>query len=216
MIDMRRLRLLAVAMFLVGCEAAGSDAAGTAARSPGASPIADPGPIAFRCPPAGSRASYQGRGNLVFHGADPADPLICLATESGRWRQRALFNRFGLPLEDETAVRQGFGALWPLIIGGTSSFEFAWRTRDGEMRRYAERWRVLRVEGLQIGEEVRRAVVLQRRQEAVAGYGEDFLGTDIHWIDIDTGIQLRRVAGAIRGTVRPGFSATAISVPNQR
>jgi hypothetical protein len=180
--------------------------------APGATPIAAPavGGVQFRCPPAGTRVNFE-TGFLQFDGADPADPAVCLATNSNGQQQRRLYNFWVLPLDDERAVRQGFAALWPAAPGRTASYTFIGRAADQNTFRYAERWRVLRTEALNIGGVSRNTVVLERTQEGMLG--NTFLGTDTFWYDVDTGAFLKRNVTVTRGRAGGGpFEARSIVV----
>jgi hypothetical protein len=208
-----RIRLLAsvaAALALAGCQTDGAGSSPVVA-TPAAWSVPAAASLAFRCPSAGTRVDI-GNGFLAFSGADPADPLVCLATNSTGQQQRRLYNFWILPLEDEASIRRGFGSLWPLAPGRTASYTFIGRSGDQNTFRYAENWRVLRTETLNIGGQPRSTVVMQRTQEGMLG--NSFLGTDTYWYDTGIGAFIKREISVTRG--RSGgapFEARSITAP---
>ena len=164
--------------------------------------------VSFRCPPAGTTVHSLGRGTVRYAGSDPTDVTICLVrTLTGQ--QRWLYNVYMLPADDERSLRPGLQRLWPLEPGKTSNFTFTGRTRNNETYRYAERWRVLRMEFIPVGRESRRTVVVERTQEGMLG--NTFLGTETYWLDVETGADLKRTVSVIRGSSTSGpYEATSI------
>jgi hypothetical protein len=209
----RLLTLLAGAWALAGCQADGSGPSPVTA-TPAAWSVPASASLSFRCPAPGTVIEFT-NGSLTYRGADPADPVVCLATNAGGQEQRRLYDFWILPTEDEGSLRRGFGALWPLAPDRGASYTFIGRTERNNTHRYAETWRVLRTETLQIGGSPRNTVVLQRRQEGMLG--NNFLGTDTFWFDIDIGTFVKRDVGVTRdrSSARP-FEALSITVPAGR
>lgn len=209
----RVLAALAGAFALMGCQTDGGGAA-PVATSPAAWSVPGGASLAFRCPAAGTAIEFT-NGALTYRGADPTDPVVCLATNAAGQEQRRLYDFWILPIEDEASLRRGVAALWPLRPGSGASYTFIGRTERQTSSRYAESWRVLRTETLEIGGSPRNTVVLQRRQEGMLG--NNFLGTDTFWWDIETGAFLRRDVGVTRdrSSARP-FEAVSITTPTGR
>lgn len=218
----------AVALLLGGCQAdpassqarpatsAATVAAVATVPSGGATTVSTPAVpasgVAFRCPATGTRLTFGNGGYLEFQGADPADPVVCLARNANGQQQRRLYNFWTLPLDDDSALRQGFGALWPAVPGKTAAYTFIGRTADNNTFRYSERWRVVGAEILQIGGSPRATMVLERVQEGMLG--NNFLGTDTYWFDVQTGSFLKRQVSVTRGRAGvSSFEATSIIAP---
>ncbi len=210
---LRLLSLLAGAWALAGCQADGGGAPPVAA-TPAAWSVPAGASLPFRCPAAGTAIAFT-NGALTYRGADPTDPVVCLATNAAGQDQRRLYDFWILPVEDEGSLRRGFAALWPLAPGRSASFAFMGRSERNNTHRYAETWRVLRTETLEIGGSPRNTVVLQRRQEGMLG--NNFLGTDTFWIDVGTGAFVKRDVGVTRdrSSGRP-FEALSIAAPAGR
>jgi hypothetical protein len=209
----RGLAALVGACALMGCQTDGGGAA-PVARTPAAWSVPGGASLPFRCPASGTAIEFT-NGALTYSGADPTDPVVCLATNAAGQEQRRLYDVWILPIEDEASLRGGFAALWPLTPGGGASYSFIGRTQRHTSSRYLESWRVLRTETLEIGGSPRNAVVLQRRQEGTLG--NNFLGTDTFWFDIEIGAFLKRDVGVTRDRSggRP-FEALAITTPAGR
>ncbi len=209
----RLLTLLAGAWALAGCQTDGGGAAPVAA-TPAAWSVPGGASLAFRCPAAGTAIEFT-NGALTYRGADPTDPVVCLATNAAGQEQRRLYDFWILPIEDEASLRRGFAALWPLTPGGGASYSFIGHTQRHTSSRYMESWRVLRTETLEIGGSPRNTVVLQRRQEGMLG--NNFLGTDTFWFDIEAGAFVKRDVGVTRdrSSGRP-YEALSIAIPAGR
>ena len=213
---MMRIRLLAAlagACALMGCQTDGGGAV-PVATTPAAWSVPGGAILAFRCPAAGTAIAFT-NGALTYRGADPADPVVCLATNAAGQEQRRLYDFWQLPIEGEASLRLGFASLWPLRPGGSASYTFIGRSQSNNTHRYAESWRVVGTETLLVGESSRNTVVLERRQEGMLG--NNFLGTDTFWWDIETGAFLKRDVGVTRdrSSARP-FEAVSITTPTGR
>jgi hypothetical protein len=209
----RVLAALAGACALMGCQTDGGGAA-PVARTPAAWSVPGGASLPFRCPAAGTAIEFT-NGALTYSGVDPADPVVCLATNAAGQEQRRLYDFWILPIEDEAGLRRGFAALWPLTPGRRADFTFIGRSQSNNTHRYAESWRVLGTETLRVGESSRNTVVLERRQEGMLG--NNFLGIDTFWFDIEIGAFLKRDVGVTRDRSggRP-FEALAITTPAGR
>ena len=212
----RLLTLLAGAWALAGCQTDGDGAAPVVA-TPAAWSVPGGASLPFRCPAAGTAIEFT-NGALTYRGADPADPadpVVCLATNAAGQEQRRLYDFWILPIEDEGSLRRGFAPLWPLAPGRSASYTFIGRTERQTTSRYTETWRVLRTETLEIGGSPRNTVVLQRRQEGMLG--NNFLGTDTFWFDIEAGAFVKRDVGVTRdrSSGRP-YEALSIAMPAGR
>lgn len=208
-----RIRVLAVfagACALMGCQTDGGGGAPVATAAAAWSVPAGAS-LSFRCPAAGTVIEFT-NGALTYRGADPSDPVVCLATNAAGQEQRRLYEFWQLPIEDEASLRRGFAALWPLTPGGGASYSFIGHTQRQTSSRYADSWRVLRTETLEIGGSPRNTAVLQRRQEGMLG--NNFLRTDTFWFDIEIGAFLKRDVGVTRDRSggRP-FEALSITTP---
>jgi hypothetical protein len=211
-----RIRMLAVvagACALMGCQTDG-DGPAPVATTPAVWSVPGGASLSFRCPAAGTVIEFT-NGALTYRGTDASDPVVCLATNAAGQDQRRLYDVWQLPIDDEASLRRGFAALWPLSPGGGASYSFIGHTQRNTNSRYLESWRVLRTETLEIGDSPRNTVVLQRRQEGMLG--NNFLGTDTFWWDIETGAFLKRDVGVTRdrSSGRP-FEALSITMPAGR
>lgn len=209
----RLLTLLAGAWALAGCQTEGSGLTPVTA-APAAWSVPASASLSFRCPAPGTAIAFT-NGSLTYSGADPADPVVCLATNAAGQAQRRLYDFWILPIEDEGSIRRGFAALWPLSPERGASYTFTGRSERNNTHRYAVTWRVLRTETLEIGGSPRNTVVLQRRQEGMLG--NHFLGTDTFWFDVDIGAFVKRDVGVTRDRSggRP-FEALSIAAPAGR
>ena len=209
----RVLAALAGACALMGCQTDGGGAAPVATTTAAWS-VPGGASLPFRCPAVGTVIEFT-NGALTYRGADASDPVVCLATNAAGQDQRRLYDVWQLPIEDEASLRPGFAALWPLRPGSGASYTFIGHTQRHTSSRYLESWRVLRTETLEIGGSPRNTVVLQRRQEGMLG--NNFLGTDTFWFDIEIGAFLKRDVGVTRDRSggRP-FEALAITTPAGR
>lgn len=62
----------------------------------------------FQCPKPGTVVSAASQATRTYHGADPSDPEVCLATNSVTGKERILFNYVSLPFyvpAEESAAR---------------------------------------------------------------------------------------------------------------
>ena len=186
---------------LAGCEAGGAGGAGSGP------------PAGFSCPAPGTRVTFNTGGTIVYRGADPADPAVCVVQTAANPAQRRLLNFFTLPLVDEPAVRRGLGALWPLEPGKSTNFSFVSETA-GQRERflYRETWRVVRSERAVIAGAQRDVLVITRTQEGQAG--NTFLGTFTYRYDPASRVFLSASLEITRGSF--GFSpfeATQVQLP---
>ncbi|MBX9593187.1 MAG: hypothetical protein K2X46_02395 [Roseomonas sp.] len=207
---------LTVSLALMGCQ---TEPVGTGGGLVTSMPVGTSRPgaeaVAFRCPEAGTRVIFGVGGTLLYHGADPADPTICLRAGSDGVRQRMLYNFYQLPLTDERSVRQGLQRLWPLAVNKSVDYIFIGQTDSMSTHQYAENFRVLRAEVLMIDGSPRNTLVLRHTQEG--RLDNRFLGSSTYWWDTATGAWLKREVSVTRGqsSSRP-YEAIGITVPSLR
>jgi hypothetical protein len=198
---------IAAGVLVAGCQADGGPR--PVASTPGATAIAAPPPVAFECPAAGTRVTFNDGTALTHAGADPADPAVCRGTTRGGQQLRLLYNFYTLPTVGEAELRRGFGALWPLAPGGSSNFMFVGQTTDGNTFQFAESWRVERAERITVAGAPRDAIVLRRTQQGQGA--NNHLSHQTYWYDVATRTWLRRDVELVRGTTAArSYQATAL------
>jgi hypothetical protein len=170
----------------------------------------------FTCPEPGSRVVWDDGRSLVFTGADPADPAICLARPAAGGSPL----RLAWGLVEETASegrghRPGMASLFPAKTGANASYTATVSSSgSGIQYPYDTRWRVMGFERLQVPAGQFDTVVLER---AVAGTGANAAQTFTvrYWLDGVSGILLKRSVAPGRGgsTLLRGLVATQVTLP---
>jgi len=207
------LVLAAGATLLAGCQtdtAGGGNAPVTATA--GATLIAAPAPVAFQCPAAATRVTYNDGAITSYIGIDPADASVCRRTTSAGQQQRLMYNFWSLPLIGEPAVRSGTSAVWPMAPGGRTSFVFIGRSFDGNTFQYQETWRVERAERITVAGAPRDTLVVRRTQEG--RLNNTSLVHETYWYDLASRTWIKREVETVRGqSIARPFEATRIEVP---
>jgi len=152
--------------------------------------------VPFRCPPAGLRLIIADGPPRTFRGTAPDDPEVCLYGNAAQ-PVRALFNLFGLPLDDERRRREGMRAIFPAAPGRSSNF-LSIIPAGGNAATLRDTWQVLRRETLDLGSGPRAPLVFRRERQGE--FGNAHLSHETYWWHIATGAWLRRDVGVIRGT----------------
>ncbi len=205
-----RRRILAVAggaLALAGCQADGGPP--PVASTPGATLIAAPAPVAFACPAAGTRVTWNNSLIVTHGGADPADPTVCLVRFQNGPQLRMLYNIYDVPASDEAAIRRGMSALWPLTEGKSASFLFVAPSVAAQTFQYDETWRVVRAERITIAGQPRDTLVL--RWTSQGRLGNAHLSHQTWWYDLTTRTFVKREVELVRGTTR-WRSAEAVAI----
>lgn len=174
------------------------------------------GAVQFQCPKPGTRATYgTSRRPVVFDGADPADPMVCLATNPNGTTARRVGNLQEVPAGQFAAVRDGLAQVFPLAPGRTARFSYFQGymndpTKTGQFR---ETWTTVGPETLQVGGKPVETVVVTRELEDSQPYGSVGIRWKL-WYARDSGVWVKGEPTVLRGdaTVRP-FAATSIAVP---
>lgn len=200
---MTRIAWIAGLLALAAC--AGTPAPNSAAETGGT--------LGLRCPKPGTFASF-GRSELriVYDGADPADPLICLGKYPNGVAFRQVANYLVPPPGQERRVRDGMAAL---RSGDSAQFGYVqgYRNDPTLTGNFFETWTVQGHETLQIGGQPIQTVRVLREVENTQPYGS-FGMRWLLWYAPDSGVWVRGDPTLIRGEARlQPFLVTKVTVP---
>jgi len=172
-------------------------------------------PWVFACPEAGSRVTWDDGRSLVFAGADPADPGICVARTATGAPVRLVWGMVEETSVEGTGHRPGMESLFPAKTGANASYTATVRSPgSGIQYRFETGWRVLGFEPVEVPAGKFPAVVFERRVQGTgANAAQSF--TVRYWVEGVSGIVLKRVVEVGRGgsTLLRSFQAKEVSLP---
>ncbi len=210
--SLRAIAVLAGALLVSGCQTnpqgqpvTSADRMPTGAEVPG-----------FRCPPAGTQAIYP-RLTVTYHGADPADPVMCVGERSDSTMRRPVLFTLFAELENQDEIRALLSRLYPLEPGRQVSGTFIFRTPGGASLFRHNTSRILGIEDMELDGQTRRVAVVERIEQNPHFPQFHNIRYTIR-LDLETGIELSREGEMLRGgpgLMSPAFRAVRLVVPQE-
>ncbi len=210
--SLRAIAVLAGALLVSGCQTnpqgqpvTSADRMPTGAEVPG-----------FRCPPAGTQAIYP-RLTVTYHGADPADPVMCVGERSDSTMRRPVLFTLFAELENQDEIRALLSRLYPLEPGRQVSGTFIFRTPGGASLFRHNTIRILGIEDMELDGQTRRVAVVERIEQNPHFPQFHNIRYTIR-LDLETGIELSREGEMLRGgpgLMSPAFRAVRLVVPQE-
>lgn len=177
---------------------------------------ASAGAVQFQCPKAGTRVTYgTSRRPVVFNGADPGDPMVCLSSNPNGTSSRRVVNLLEPPAPQAREVHDGLVQVFPLAPGRTARFSYfqGYRNDPTQTGQFRETWTTVGPETLQVGGKPVQTVLVTREVENNQAAGSVGIRWKL-WFAPESGLWVKGEPTVLRGdaTVRP-FTVSSIVVP---
>lgn len=171
--------------------------------------------VAFHCPRPGTSVTFNDADRpVVFTGADPADPFLCLATGPNGVRMRRFANVATAVPGQEAEFRDGLTRLFPLQPGKTVEFGYynGYANDPTKRDRHNESWTVGQATSLRIGGRTVTVIPVRRTIETIASTNSNAWRWTLYY-EPESGVWVRGEPELLRGMVnglRP-YTATAMN-----